>query len=475
MSWQTIVKENNLEVAVIDTKQLLVDNPNTRIDSNFFRRSYLQNDDVVRAKKWAYLSDVSKSIINFGAYSLTNQIEFLEEGVPYINVGDIKENNILVDNAKRIDEKLSATVLKKSLALDGQVLLTIAGTIGNASVAYCLPKNTNSNQAIANITLNDNVSPFYVSTYLNCKYGKSQTGRLTISSVQPNLLLTQVKLIKVALPTKLLQDAIEKAYKDYQSFVIKSAQIYKEAEQMLLKEINLEGYKGTDKAISVRNFSDCLSDNRFDAEYWQPDYDVILDTLSAYKKGVSTIGDEFKQLKNNFKKDKEKEYNYIEIGDVNVSTGEVEYNSVIGAELPANAKIKFGKRQLITSKVRPNRGATAILDDHEGYIGSGAFTVLTEQKNINIETLMVYLKTQPIRELLLRYNTGTSYPVITDADVLKLPIPLIDKAVQKKISELVSVSATERQQAKELLEKAKRAVEIFIEKDEKEALKFLEK
>jgi hypothetical protein len=50
---------------------------------------------------------------------------------------------------------------------------------------------------------------------------------------------------------------------------------------------------------------------------------------------------------------------------------------------------------------------------------------------------------------------------------------LIDKSVQKKISELVSVSAKERQEAKVLLEKAKRAVEIFVEKDEKEAMDFL--
>src|SRR3989344_6490269 len=111
MNWQTIVKENNLEVSVIDTKQLLIDNPNTRIDSDYFRNTYLKDDEVIRTKKWSYLGDISKSIINFGAYSLTNHIEFLEEGVPYINVGDIKENNILVDNAKRIDEKLSATVL----------------------------------------------------------------------------------------------------------------------------------------------------------------------------------------------------------------------------------------------------------------------------------------------------------------------------------------------------------------------------
>ncbi len=88
---------------------------------------------------------------------------------------------------------------------------------------------------------------------------------------------------------------------------------------------------------------------------------------------------------------------------------------------------------------------------------------------------MVYLKTKPVRELLLRYNTGTSYPVITDTDVLKLPLPLIDKQLQKKISELVSVSAQEKEKAKILLEKAKRAVEIFVEKDEKEALAYLQK
>lgn len=148
--------------------------------------------------------------------------------------------------------------------------------------------------------------------------------------------------------------------------------------------------------------------------------------------------------------------------------------SIGGKELPANAKIKFEKKQLITSKVRPNRGATAILNSHEGFIGSGAFTVLTESGNINLESLMVYLKTQPIRDLLLKYNTGTSYPVIIDSDILNLPIPLVDKSIQNKIAELVSNASKARKQSKRLLEKAKRGVEIFIEQDETKALEYLE-
>ena len=121
----------------------------------------------------------------------------------------------------------------------------------------------------------------------------------------------------------------------------------------------------------------------------------------------------------------------------------------------------------------------AILDNHIGYIGSGAFTVLIEQASIRcetpFETLMVYLKARPIRELLLRYNTGTSYPVITGKDILNLPIPMIDKTVQTKISELVGTSSKERQEGRALFEKAKQAFGIPVERDDKSALDFIAK
>jgi len=179
------------------------------------------------------------------------------------------------------------------------------------------------------------------------------------------------------------------------------------------------------------------------------------------------------EIKNGFKPELETLYRYIEIGDVDISTGEVSSIEIKGEELPANAKITLEEKQLVTSKVRPNRGATAILDNHKGYIGSGAFTVLKEAGKVTLETLQVYLKSSFIRELLLRYNTGTTYPTIIDADILNLPIPLVVQKVQDAITEKVKQCSKERAEAKELLEKAKRAVEIFIEKDEQEALKYL--
>jgi len=144
----------------------------------------------------------------------------------------------------------------------------------------------------------------------------------------------------------------------------------------------------------------------------------------------------------------------------------------MGDELPANAKIKLKHKTLVTSKVRPNRGATAIINDENEYIVSGAFVALQE-KEMNLETLYAYLKLEPIKELLLRYNTGTSYPTITDNDVLNLPIPNVTADVQSEIQSKV-VNATELlRDSKRLLEIAKRAVEVFIAQDEDASLEYI--
>ncbi len=446
-----------------------------RIDAEHYQPHFLDIVSSVKNKKYKKLSELVSKNITTGHTPSMKEESFYGGDVKFIKTDNLRENQI-VENFNHFLSDKGAKKLKNALLKEDDIIVTIIGAnfdvVGR--VARIFPD-------LGNAAINQNISlirPTIASGYLSCflmgKYGKQQLYYLSRQTEQVNLNNVEVGDVLVPLANEAFIEKIHTLHTQTHSLTVHSGQFYKEAEEILLKEIGLKGYKASSENISVRNLKDCLSDNRFDAEYWQPNFDLIIDRIGQYK-GISTVGNEFNRLKSNFKPEKNAEYNYIEIGDVNVSTGEVEHTSILGAELPANAKIRFGSRQLITSKVRPNRGATAILNDHNGYIGSGAFTVLSEKENINLETLMVYLKAQPVRELLLRYNTGTSYPVITDDDVLKLPIPLIDKTLQEKISELVSISAKERHEAKILLEKAKRAVEIFVEKDENEALEYLHK
>ena len=161
---------------------------------------------------------------------------------------------------------------------------------------------------------------------------------------------------------------------------------------------------------------------------------------------------------------KSAKYNYIEIGDINVGNGAYNYNLISTSELPDNAKIKSKKGDLLISKVRPNRGAVSIIqDDIRDLVVSGAFTVLEENTNYKKEVLFMLLRLEQYRELMLKYNVGTSYPVIKDEDVLNLPIPIIDEKIQQQIAGLIEESFRLRRESERLLREAMVMVEREIE------------
>ena len=104
-------------------------------------------------------------------------------------------------------------ILKKSKVQEGQVIITMAGTIGNVAVAHKMPEKVNSNQATAKITLRKDFSPYYLAAFLNSYYGRKQTEREIVSSVQPNIFLFQIKNFRVPIISKQKQKEIEKIYK----------------------------------------------------------------------------------------------------------------------------------------------------------------------------------------------------------------------------------------------------------------------
>lgn len=464
-SWKTIVKENNLAVSEVyfsDLKQ--------RLDAEYYDPTFLRMDRVLDEKDIDRLGNLTEKIDVGFVGSMVS--EYVDSGILLLQTRNVKEFFVDTTECQSITGQFHEKI-KKSQIHKNDVLIARSGSFGNAAI-YFEDEVVNSSDIII-IRSKPEIKPSYLTAFINSQYGRFQLIRFSSGGLQGHVNLTILEELKVVLPTDALQIEIEKIV--YRAYAIKkeSERKYAEAEELLLKEINLEGYVPSEENTSVRELTECLTDNRFDAEYWELRFDEILARIKSYSGGCSAIKDEFSQIKNGFKPDLETLYRYVEIGDINVSTGEASSTELEGKELPANAKITLEEKQLVTSKVRPNRGATAILDNHKGYIASGAFVALKETGKVTLETLQVYLKISFIRDLLLRYNTGTAYPTIVDADILNLPLPLVDRTVQEAITEKVKKCSKERAEAKELLEKAKRAVEIFIEKDEQEALEYLKK
>jgi len=375
---------------------------------------------------------------------------------------------------KRITEGQYSTEFLVNRIIQGSIVCTIKRRICKAYPFLSpITKPLAMNQDVAFLIPKPGISAGYIAAYLSCNIGQTFADRQKTEQMNPYLSVSNLANLPIALLSDVFQEKIEiKLQQGYQLFT-DSANHFTKAEQLLLAEIGLIDWKPTHSPTFVRNYRQASQSKRIDAEYFQPKFGEILERLSAYPlKSLSKLAT---QVTETVTFSEMQKYRYIEISDVNTTNGEVGYTERELKQLPPNAKVKVKGGELIVSKVRPTRGAIGIIPDdcRDNGVCSSAFVVLnvpTPRK----EFLQVYLRSMVGKALLEQPCKGTSYPTIDDIDVLRLPIPIISIETQEKISGLVIQSHAARREAKALLEKAKRAVEIAIEENEERAIEFIE-
>jgi restriction endonuclease S subunit len=433
-----------------------------RIDAEYYKPSFLNYENLIRKKGSVILSDISKFLIGpFGsAFTVDNYVE--DKDYRYIRGKDVKPMK-LMDNDNVYIPKKDFIRLSKYALKENDILVSVVGTIGNAAIVS--KKDIPSIFSCKSTVLRHcSINPKYLVVYLNTKYGKELLLRKERGAIQKGLNLDDLKCLDIFVPERSFQDSIEKLFNNSLEKQKQSQSLYQQAEELLLEAIGLKNFKLNKKGTNIKSFKKSfLTTGRLDAEYYQPKYEEIENKIKKFKDGFSYIYKLFKPNNTNIIYS-EKQYNYIEIGDINIGDGSYIFNLINVDELPANAKIMSKSGDLLVSKVRPNRGAVSIINEYiPNLVVSGAFTVLEENSNYKKEVLFVLLRTNFYREWLLKYNVGTSYPVIKDDDVLNMPIPLIAPKIQRQITALIKQSFSLRAESERLLDEAKNMVEKEIE------------
>lgn len=144
------------------------------------------------------------------------------------------------------------------------------------------------------------------------------------------------------------------------------------------------------------------------------------------------------------KKADENELPYIEIGDIDVLTKQ--YN--IKEKFAVDGALRAKRNHLLVSKVRPTRGAVAILDND--YCVSNAFVVLQAHQSIIPKYLFYTIAyNQHFYVYLGRLEKGTSYPSCRASDILSYKIPVISKPEQEQIVKILDTANSLRQKRRE--------------------------
>lgn len=427
-------------------------------------REYKNNPNVSTLKEIS----LSNGIRDFGSFSLYNNIRFWNKddsgGIPFLRVIDISENYVNHNPILQIDE-FSHKLLVKSQVRKNDLIYSIIGTLGICSV-FLKEISCNSNQNLAKISIDkEKANPFYVAVYLNSNIGKALALRDESGGSQKHISLGRTKNIPLFLLSKEQQDKIGELYRNSLICMSESVSVYQEAENDLLNELKLSNFIISEKKTFKANFLETNTFQRWDSNFYQPKYEEIINKLNSYPKGVVKIKQEFSQNNTPFKRDKEN-YNYVEIKDINIFTTEAKPTTRNIQDLPPNCRIELNKKDLLISKVRPYRGAVSIIDeDFENLVGSSAFTILREKGKIKKEILLMLLRTKFYKELMMKYNVGTTYPVIKGEDILNLPIPLIKDYVQIDIVNKINKFYSLRKKSNELLKEAKNQLIQGIRKE----------
>lgn len=147
------------------------------------------------------LKDLYKNPIrDFGSFSSTNLITFLDEGVPFIKSEMIKEEEVDWSTVSFISTAVHG-LLSKSHVQEGQILFSKIGSALGKAVLYGGERGVcNSNAAVAKIETDGGiVSPQFIEMFLNSEFARKQF-RLMIISLLPRINLGDINKLLVQTP-----------------------------------------------------------------------------------------------------------------------------------------------------------------------------------------------------------------------------------------------------------------------------------
>ena len=428
-------------------------------------------------------------IQKFRKYAKNNDFQKLENYVGYVKRGaqplysnfgtipvlksvNIRECGITEDRQEYVDENFFKSK-KQSQVNYKDVLLTSTGV---GTLGRCLINQNNNKYFIdGHITILNNLKellPEFLYIYLNSKYGQEQINVLYKgSSGQIEIYPDNIKQILIK-PLKIQQSIASLVNTSY-TLRQSADTLYKEAEEILLEELGLKNYQPQNKKCFVKMLSDTQEAGRIDAEYFQPKYEDVIDKIKKYKNGFLFFEDKDINDKN-FNPKKDIKYKYIELANISGNSSIDGVENIIGCDLPTRARRIVKADDLIVSSIEGSLNSIALISKKlDGALCSTGFFIVNSNK-INSEALLAFLKSNLGQMQLKRGCKGTILTAISKDELKNLIVPLLPQSIQSQISAKIQQSFESREKSKQLLEVAKRAVEIAIEENEEAGLKYIE-
>ena len=439
-----------------------------RFDAEFYKKEYLESETKITSQEFLPLIKLTEKIdVGFVGPMVH---AYTENGVLLLQTRNIGEFFINLDSTISITEEFHK-ILKKSKVEYGDILIARSGSFGNASI-YLEKEICNSSDIII-VRANEKINPFYLVAYLNSIFGRHQLYKFASGGLQGHVNLTILEKLKVPIVSVVFQKKIESLLLDSKSKVSDSVNKYKEAEQILLKELNLKDYKSEHNLSFQASINEIMSTKRFDADYYQPKYKKIEEKIknSDYLK-LRELFSIIRGVEVGSEAYKEEGVPFLRVSNLNKLDLDWSNPKFISEESFESFKNNFNPKigEILLSK-DATPGVAYLVRDNIRTIHSGGIIRLVRKKTIphnkhlNVSYMTLVLNSIVVQQQMKRDSGGAIIVHWRPEEIRGTLIPILPKGTQDKIAEKLEESYKLRKESKELLEKAKKLVENEIEKE----------
>lgn len=402
-----------------------------RFDAYRYRTSFLKLEKDL--KKIAIISKLGHLVaepVRTGYTPRARDIYQDDIRIHFLRTDNLREGVIDFENS----DFLPARSLSESDYLKFKnVTVTISGAhydiIGEAAIFLDYYPQSVTDQNIAVIETDENLlNPFYLTIFLNSKYGKEQLWMLCRQTEQFNLSCREVEELLIPLFDADFQQEIETLAKNSFDLIEKAKSLYSQAEKLLLEKLGLKDFQAKYELSYTANLSKVFGVHRIDAEYFQTTYDSLMGYLKKHSK-IAKIKEfilDFQKLKFSYEP---------KVGDF-----------------------------LLTKDVIPGI-AYVIKEPVEGITAGSVMILKINENKINKEYLALCINSIIGNMQIEREGGGSVITHWRPEQIKNLQVPILYEKVQQEISSLIEQSHETKQRARKLWEEAKRKVEKAIENE----------
>lgn len=468
------------EILLSDTNNL--DNDWFRLDSHFYEKKYIKLKQKLEDMPHWYMKEIVEKTIQTGHTPSMKNESFYGGTIPLIKTDNLRENFITDTFSDYLSEQGNAEIERTSLQED-DIITTIIGATEDVIARSALVLKeflpANINQNIVQIRINRRiVPPAFVNAYINSCYGRNYLRYLSRQTEQVNLNCKEIENVLVPIFSKSLYTLIDDCTKLAHSKQQESRATFYDTQEILQRELGF--YENEEKnSISVLDFSKSFKRfGRLDAEYYQPKFDALFDALKKFSikrlggnNGIVRIK---KSIEPGSDAYKDEGIPFIRVRDV--SKHEITSPEIyLSQDIVENVKELFPKKDTILFSKDGSVGIAYKLEHDEDIITSGALLHLTVKNTNEVlpDYLTLVLNSPVVQMQAERDSNGAIIQHWKPSEIENVIIPVLDMDKQRALAEMVQKSFALRRQSKQLLEYAKKAVEIAIEQGEDTSLAWL--